>query len=244
VAEVTAPAGHSVTEVLAAHAAALDLGALPARVRTTAGLLVLDTVGCTLGALTLEDGRRLAATVTAFGEAGPVTLWGQPGTAGPAAAAFVHGNLANFLDADETFRNFSHFCAGVVPAVLAAAEERDATGAQVVVATVAGYEVAARLAHRPPSRKWGSHGCNGGSPSVVMTGLACAASSALCLDASPFQSSLRRKHLTSEDRRAGALVVTTCKKLTSCVNATLCKACDPGYRRPIGSSLSKLRRVA
>lgn len=151
VAEVVAPARHSVTEVLAAHAAALDLGALPARVRATAALLVLDTVGCVLGALALEDGRRLAAAVAAFGDAGPVTLWGQPGTAGPAAAAFVHGNLANFLDADETFRNFSHFCAGVVPAVLAAAEERNATGAQVVVATVAGYEVAARLALAIPS---------------------------------------------------------------------------------------------
>ncbi len=151
VAEVVAPARHSVTEVLAAHAAALDLGALPARVRATAALLVLDTVGCALGALALEDGRRLAAAVAAFGDAGPVTLWGRPGTAGPAAAAFVHGNLANFLDADETFRNFSHFCAGVVPAVLAAAEERNATGAQVVVATVAGYEVAARLALAIPN---------------------------------------------------------------------------------------------
>ena len=152
VAEVDAPVSRqSVTEVLAGHAAALDLAALPARVRTTAGLLVLDTVGCALGALSLEDGRRLAAAVVAFGEAGPVTLWDQPGTAGPAAAAFVHGNLANFLDADETFRNFSHFCAGVVPAVLAAAEERNATGAQVVVATVAGYEVAARLALAIPN---------------------------------------------------------------------------------------------
>src|SRR6185295_16937162 len=62
-------------------------------------------------------------------------------------AALANGAAAHALEMDDTHNGGSiHLGASVFPAALAAAELRDAPGATVLRAAVAGYEVAARLA--------------------------------------------------------------------------------------------------
>lgn len=61
-------------------------------------------------------------------------------------AALVNGALAHSLDYDDTYREASlHPGAPVVPSALAAAEEVDASGKDLLTAIVAGYEITCRL---------------------------------------------------------------------------------------------------
>jgi len=167
----SAHAGESLTAALCREAVSLRLADVPPSIAGTAALLVLDTVGCAVGALGVDEGRRHLAAAWTLGIDGAVGLWGGKGARlPPAGAALLHGNLANLLDAEDTFRNYTHFCAAVVPAALAVAEARDATGAAVLEAVIAGYEVAARLALAlpileavpqpagPPQIRWSENG--------------------------------------------------------------------------------------
>ncbi|MSO91859.1 MAG: hypothetical protein EXQ86_00475 [Rhodospirillales bacterium] len=133
------------TRTLAEAVSSLSFERMPKAVRERAQQLILDTVGCALGARAIAEGRRHAAAASLFGAGGTATCWGSAGNMGPAGAAFVNANLANVLDLDETFRNFTHIGAAVVPAVLAVAEAHGRSGRDVITGVVAGYEVAARL---------------------------------------------------------------------------------------------------
>ena len=63
-------------------------------------------------------------------------------------AAYANGRLAAVLDADETWpssRQTAHLAAASVAAALATVEARDGSGADLLAAIVAGYEVGARI---------------------------------------------------------------------------------------------------
>jgi 2-methylcitrate dehydratase PrpD len=163
--------GTGLTAAFCREALNLSLAQVPPSVAQTAALLILDTIGCTVGALGVDEGLRHLAAAWVLGESGSVGLWGGGGgSLPPAGAAFLHGNLANLLDAEDTFRNYTHFCAAIVPAALAIAEERASSGAAVLGAVIAGYEAAARLAlalpileaapqpDGPPKIRWSDNG--------------------------------------------------------------------------------------
>lgn len=90
----------------------------------------------------------------------------------PAGAAFVNGVLANALDLDDGHRlTKGHPGAVIIPAVLAAAEERKSNGAQFLNAVLVGYEVGIRagiIAHqsRPDYHCTGSWGAIGAAAGV------------------------------------------------------------------------------
>ena len=65
----------------------------------------------------------------------------------PTAAALVNGTLAHSLDFDDTHAAGSlHSSAPIVPAAIAAAELVGASGRDLIIACVVGYEVQIRLA--------------------------------------------------------------------------------------------------
>lgn len=182
--------GGGVTHTLAAATATLAYEDLPPAIRELAQRLLLDTVGCALGALHLVEGRRHAAVGALFGSHGSTTLWGSARRAGAAGAAFVNGNLANVLDADETFRNFTHIGAAVVSAALAVAEAHGRSGTDTIAGVVAGYEVSARLGLAMPTLAASKQGgtitigwSKGGGQGWLALGSAAAAARALGLDA-------------------------------------------------------------
>ena len=143
------------TAALATFAAAVDGRALPEAVRDQARRLLLDTVGCALGGHATEAGRLAVRWATAGGGAGPAAGGDGPaavlGTSRrltPMLAAYANGRLAAVLDADETWpsaRQTAHLAAASVTAALATVEARDGSGADLLAAIVAGYEVGARI---------------------------------------------------------------------------------------------------
>jgi 2-methylcitrate dehydratase PrpD len=130
---------------LAAWAAQLRLRDIPASVRRRAALVTLDLVGCNVAG-SRDDG--MPAFASALGRRpGPATLAGTPVRADPAAAALFNATAIVALELDETnlFAK-GHPGAHVWPAVLAAAEDGDRSGADLLTAFVAGYETGARVA--------------------------------------------------------------------------------------------------
>lgn len=138
----------SATATLSSWAATLDASSFPSSARHAAARLLVDTVGCALGAARTRSGRIVERWAHAAGTAGPVPVIGF-GTRMPTMlAAYADGRLAALLDADETYpscRQTSHLAAATVAAALAVGQARRRDGATLLAGIVAGYEVGARL---------------------------------------------------------------------------------------------------
>jgi 2-methylcitrate dehydratase PrpD len=66
----------------------------------------------------------------------------------PAAnAAYIHAQLSNVLDADETLHNRSHIGSAQVATAIAIGEALGSSGRDVIAAVAAGFDVAARVGH-------------------------------------------------------------------------------------------------
>jgi 2-methylcitrate dehydratase PrpD len=142
----------SAAKRFAAWAADLSLDGVPAHVVSAAKLHFLDAVGCGLAAHALgvatagreaarEGGGRPEAWVIGLEERLP---------AGP--AAFANGMLCHGLDFDDTHGDaVCHVSAVMAPAALAAAQASGARGSELLLALVAGNEIAIRIGMAAPA---------------------------------------------------------------------------------------------
>ncbi|GAA0943129.1 MmgE/PrpD family protein [Pseudonocardia zijingensis] len=112
-------------------------------VRRHALHVVADTVGVSIGGGRTPEMTRLRATQPPGGSATVLAPGAAPTTA--EEAAFLNATAGSFLELDEGMRPTGHPGMHVVPAALAAAEVAHRSGAELLTAVVAGYEVAARL---------------------------------------------------------------------------------------------------
>jgi 2-methylcitrate dehydratase PrpD len=165
-------------EGLVARAAALVPADLPGDVVAHVGLVFADSVGVMAAgarapevvalsadpSLGLSDGTTPVATSRTLGPAG---RHGDPAT-----VAWLNGTAGTFLELDEGFRPTGHPAIQVIPAALAVAEATRATGAELVAAIVAGYEVSARLFESfvlpKPMHPHGHFGAIGAATAVAM----------------------------------------------------------------------------
>jgi 2-methylcitrate dehydratase PrpD len=107
--------------------------------------IILDTAACAVGAHDTDAGRTVAGWKIQQGGKAESTVV-VDGTRLPiAAASNVNAQLANILDADETLHNFAHFASTIVMPALAVGEALRSTGAAVVAAVAAGFDIAARI---------------------------------------------------------------------------------------------------
>lgn len=140
-------AGAPFARRLAADVAALATGPLPAPVLARTHALLRDYLGVALGGAPAESTVALRRGLAALGLRGDGTVFGATERLPAPHAALVNGAAAHALEMDDTHQGGSiHLGASVFSAALAAAELADASGARVLRAAVAGYEVAARLA--------------------------------------------------------------------------------------------------
>jgi 2-methylcitrate dehydratase PrpD len=156
-----------ITAELAAFIAGLSPERLPPEVVERTRLLVLDLAGNAVRARRdAESTPALLAAADTLGlAAGAARVFGDARGYAPAGAALINGTLGHSLDFDDTHAAaILHPGASVIPAVLAAAEIAEATGAEVVAGIVAGYEVALRLALALPA---GAHYDRGFHPSAT-----------------------------------------------------------------------------
>ncbi|HET7093840.1 MAG TPA: MmgE/PrpD family protein, partial [Thermomicrobiales bacterium] len=137
--------GRTLTEQLAAAilsgvAAGIDAATLAAARRFT-----LDWLGCAIAGTVTPAGAMLIAEGASRGP-GPAAALGVEAGRDAETAALVNGGLAHIVEMDDLDRaSVVHPGCVVIPAALAAAEERGADGRTFLAAVVAGYEAASRI---------------------------------------------------------------------------------------------------
>lgn len=119
---------------------------VPEEVRASVRRRVLDIIGISLAARALDTSDAVIDVARAQGGAPQATAIGVTERLPAANAALVNGTLAHSLDYDDThLPSILHPSAPVVPAVLAAAQQHDASGADAVRAIAVGLEICVRL---------------------------------------------------------------------------------------------------
>lgn len=135
-----------ITRTLAEYVVKTGYADQPAEAVTQAKRAVLDTLGVMLAG-SAEPCARIAAEVVAGEEGKPVaTVIGQ-GFAAPArGAALVNGTAAHALDYDDVTTSMrGHPSPPLLPAVLAAGEETNAAGQDLITAYLIGFEVQCKV---------------------------------------------------------------------------------------------------
>jgi 2-methylcitrate dehydratase PrpD len=146
------------TRALAERASGLELEELPADVAEVARQALLDWFGVTLGG-SHEPGPEILVRSAACAVDDGVTVVGRELRAPPLPAALINGTASHVLDFDDVNARFlGHASVAVAGAALALAEQLDASGDELLVAFVAGYETACRVAvaigPQPYARGW------------------------------------------------------------------------------------------
>jgi len=139
----------SLTERLAQFTAQSRYETLAADVVTAVRRAVLDTAGVTVAGA-LEPAGRIARDRAARGSPGiggdGASVLGTDVRATPAEAAWANGTLGHALDFDDVSTSMrGHPSVVVLPAALALAESRDASGRDLISAFAVGFEVECRV---------------------------------------------------------------------------------------------------
>jgi 2-methylcitrate dehydratase PrpD len=177
------------TKDLAAFFADLRYDSIPARVRDRVIDIALDTVASAIAGRHGDETAQIEALATAIG--GPrssTVIAGPPSSL--AGATLVNGYQVTAVTVCDIHRpTLCHVTPEVVPPALAIAEQRGASGCDLLVAIAAGLEAVVRVGsgmRYPSMRARGWH-----SPGVIGPfGGAAAVASLLGLDATRFQNAL------------------------------------------------------
>ena len=133
------------TETLADFATKVSFDDLPHEVCHATKRLILDTVGCAIGGYSTDIGKIVIDLKRELGGKPESTILVTGDKTSCTSAAFVNAELANALDADETFRWMSHHANCVVLPALAVAERVSASGRELITSVAVGFEVATRI---------------------------------------------------------------------------------------------------
>lgn len=133
-------------ETFAGWALDLRLDDVPAEAQRAACRHLLDGIGCAIASVRLDAVPFAIETAARFSAPEEATVLGDGHRAPAPIAALANGTLVHGLDFDDTHQAaLVHATAAVLPAALAVGEETGATGAEVLAAAIAGYEIVIRL---------------------------------------------------------------------------------------------------
>jgi 2-methylcitrate dehydratase PrpD len=136
----------SLAHDLAQRIIAMRYEDLPSDVVHWCKVAVLDTVGVALAGSVEQAPRAVEEVMGLRPDNGPCLIIGSRRRASPLDAALVNGTSAHALDFDNTAKSFGgHASAVIVPALIAAGEDCDAGGRELIVAHAAGFEVGAAI---------------------------------------------------------------------------------------------------
>ena len=135
-----------VTRSIAASARTISFESLPADVVVLARQCVLDWFGVTLAGADEPLARMLRDEALENGGNPQATVIGGGMRTSVQQAALINGAASHALDFDDVQMTMSgHPSVPVIPALLALAEHRGASGADFIAAFVAGFEVECRV---------------------------------------------------------------------------------------------------
>jgi 2-methylcitrate dehydratase PrpD len=134
------------TETVARYVRELRYEDLPDEVVDKAKDVILDALACQLACSLLPLGRMAIDFARAHTGRPDATIIGTDLKTTVEHAALVNGILGHGDEIDEVLELFGHTSAVLVPTVLAVGEREATPGKDVIVALVAGYDIAGRLA--------------------------------------------------------------------------------------------------
>jgi 2-methylcitrate dehydratase PrpD len=135
-----------VTVRLGEWVSGLDLASIPADVVAQLKTCVLDSIGCGLFGAAQPWGVIAGDVAAAFSGGGTSSLFARPEKVSAADAALANGTAIHGFEIDDAHVSSSHHPGAVtLPASLAVAEAQDSSGAQMLAALAAGYEVGIRV---------------------------------------------------------------------------------------------------
>jgi 2-methylcitrate dehydratase PrpD len=140
----------SISGDLAAFVVDRDFDGLPPDVVHATKRLILDTLACIVGAAGTEPGKLLLDLHAELGGRPDSSLATRNARVACTNAVYAHAQMANVLDADETFEA-AHFAGVIVSTALAVAEMTGATGKELIAAVAVGYDVAGRICTALPA---------------------------------------------------------------------------------------------
>src|SRR6266849_5015721 len=134
-------------ETLSRYVTSLCYADLSPRTVQEAKRHLIDSLGCAMGGYSSEPAAIARRVSPAWSGAPSARLLGDGRPTTPEAAAFANSVMIRFLDANDTYiaRGSGH-PSDMLGAILAAAELQGASGKELLLATVAGYEVFGALA--------------------------------------------------------------------------------------------------
>ena len=151
------------TRAIAEFAVGLSYDDLPPEVISDAKRCILDSLGCGVFGAQRPWTQSVARVVERLETSQKASAWGSKQKADPLGAAFINGTAAQGFELDDCHdQSMSHYGAGVIPAVLAAAEGFGTfDGKQLILATVVGYELGTRIGNTvsPHAFHRGFHPC-------------------------------------------------------------------------------------
>ena len=134
------------THALVSHARAITFAEIPDETLEVARHCLLDFVGCALAGADEDLTKILVAEVVRPEASTQATILGRRERATAQTAALVNGSAGHALDYDDTHTAMGgHPSVPLIPALLAAAESTNATGADFVAALIAGFELQSRV---------------------------------------------------------------------------------------------------
>jgi 2-methylcitrate dehydratase PrpD len=137
---------NGLTKVLAEQARILTFAEIPDEPRAWARQCILDYIACGVAGASDELTKVLFAELSEQGGRQSTTLFGRPECLPAASAALINGAASHALDFDDVNLAMpGHPSVAILPALLALAEERGASGEDVLTAFVAGYELQCRV---------------------------------------------------------------------------------------------------
>lgn len=132
---------------LSAYTSRLSYADLPREVVHAVKRVVIDSLGCAMGAYGSEPARIARRLAHAARVPHGVTVMGSGDKTTPELAAFANGVMVRYLDYNDTFTaaGGAGHPSDYVPAVLAAAELAGADGRRVITGIVLAYEMFCRM---------------------------------------------------------------------------------------------------
>jgi len=133
----------TLTNQLASFVTQIQFNDVPEDVIYETKRLLLDSIGCAIGGLSMERGRIARDLATRLGGRPESTIFGTNSKVSCDNAAFANGELINVLDSDAICGG--HVTPYVLPSPFAMAESVQASGKELLLAIALSHEIGRRL---------------------------------------------------------------------------------------------------
>ena len=135
-----------VTEQVARFVVETSYSDLPAEAIEQGKRALLDTIGVSLAGVRDKTGKIIVETVAELGGKPVAGVFGSSIKTDPASAALINGTLGHALDYDDVTSSMrGHPSVPIAPAVLAVGESVGASGQEILLAFILGFEVECKV---------------------------------------------------------------------------------------------------